>query len=33
MQPITKEETLGYVNSTIIVGKSVGPNSLPTKTS
>ena len=30
MQPITKEETLGYINSTITEGKSVGPNSLPT---
>ncbi|MBY0580283.1 MAG: reverse transcriptase family protein, partial [Rickettsiales bacterium] len=31
MQPITKEETLNYINSTIIEGRSVGPNSLPTK--
>ena len=30
MQPIIKEEILGYINSTIIKGKSVGPNFLST---
>ena len=31
MQPITKEETLAYTNSTSLKAKSVGPNSLLTK--
>ena len=31
MQPITKEETFGYINSTSIQAKSVGLNRFPTK--
>nr|XP_012563213.1 uncharacterized protein LOC105847908 [Hydra vulgaris] len=31
MQPLMKEKTLDYTNSTTIEGRSVGPNRLPTK--